>query len=120
MKFIANENIPLPSIKLLREKSYCIFSVSEESAGISDSKVLEIASAQNLILLTFDRDYSELIFMKKEYAVQAAIYLRFKPFYPIETGEILIEFIKQYKDELPGYFWVIERNMVRRRELPGI
>ncbi len=66
MKFLANENFPFPSIKFLRENGYEIISISEESSGIADSEVLQKASAENLIILTFDSDYGELIFKYKK------------------------------------------------------
>ena len=39
MNFLANENIPLKSIKGLRESGYDIASITEECPGISDEKV---------------------------------------------------------------------------------
>ena len=62
MKFLANENFPFPSIKFLREKGFEVISISEELSGVSDEEVLQKASLENLIILTFDRDYGELIF----------------------------------------------------------
>ena len=60
--FLANENFPRPSIIILREKGFSISSVQEEFQGISDEEVIKIAVEKKLIILTFDRDYGELIF----------------------------------------------------------
>ena len=60
--FLANENFPLPGINLLRKQGYTVISIQEESPSISDIEVIEIAIARNLIILTFDKDYGELIF----------------------------------------------------------
>ncbi len=51
--FLANENFPRPSIKLLREKGFEIKSIQEEFPGIPDEIVMDIASEMNLIILTF-------------------------------------------------------------------
>jgi hypothetical protein len=43
MKFLANENYPFPSIKILRANGYDIKSIAEENFGITDAEVIEIA-----------------------------------------------------------------------------
>ncbi len=63
--FLANENIPLKSIKILREKGYDVKAIIEKFPGISDKEVLKIAKNENRIILTFDRDYGKLLFKKK-------------------------------------------------------
>ena len=65
--FLANENFPRPSILLLREQGHTILSIQELYPGWSDREVLQKASSENLVILTFDRDYGELIF---RYALQ--------------------------------------------------
>lgn len=43
MRFLANENFPLPSVRLLREAGHDVVSISEETPGITDSQVLSRA-----------------------------------------------------------------------------
>ena len=62
MKILANENIPLDSILLLKERGYDIKSVAIESFGITDKEVLNLSIEEERIIVTFDRDYGELIF----------------------------------------------------------
>lgn len=62
MRFLANENFPLPSIILLRQGGYDVASMTEDSPGMEDSEVLTRASDEQRIILTFDRDYGELIY----------------------------------------------------------
>ena len=40
MRFLANENFPLPSVRLLRLGGYDVASVTEDSPGIEDTEVL--------------------------------------------------------------------------------
>ena len=56
MRFLANENFPLPSVRLLREAGHDVVSISEETPGITDSQVLSRAVSEQRIILTFDRD----------------------------------------------------------------
>lgn len=60
--FLANENLPKPSVELLRSNGFVVRSIQEEAQSISDAEVVQIAFQENLIILTFDRDYGELIF----------------------------------------------------------
>lgn len=62
MRFLANENFPVPSVRTLRETGIEVKSISENSPGISDKEVIQIAQKEKLIILTFDKDYGELIF----------------------------------------------------------
>jgi predicted nuclease of predicted toxin-antitoxin system len=62
MWFLANENFPLPSVRLLRQAGYDVASVTEDSPGIEDSEVLTRAANEQRVVITFDRDYGELIY----------------------------------------------------------
>jgi len=64
MKLLANENFPLKSILYLRGKNFDIVSIGQEIPGITDEIVIPLANEQDRIILTFDRDYGELIFKK--------------------------------------------------------
>ena len=50
--FLANENIPLKSIKILRKNGYDVKAIIEEFPGVSDEEVLRIAKKENRIILT--------------------------------------------------------------------
>ncbi len=62
MKLLANENFPLRSVSYLREKGFDIKAIGVESPSIKDREVMEIAMREDRLILTFDRDYGELIF----------------------------------------------------------
>lgn len=76
--FLANENIPRPSILFLRNKDYTVLSIQESNQGISDEEVIRIAKDEHLIILTFDRDYGELIFRFGLEQLPAVVYFRYK------------------------------------------
>ncbi|HAJ78724.1 MAG TPA: hypothetical protein DCO75_03050 [Fibrobacteres bacterium] len=62
MQFLADENIPLLSVKLIRSTGIDLTYISEVSPGISDSDVLKLSETQNRILLTFDLDFGGTYF----------------------------------------------------------
>ena len=61
MQFLANEDVPMASIRRLRAAGYDVASIIEDSPGVKDESVLSRAHAEQRIILTFDRDYGELI-----------------------------------------------------------
>ena len=48
------------------ENRHNIISITEESPAIKDNQVLELALIEQRIILTFDRDYGELIYRLKK------------------------------------------------------
>ena len=77
MKLLANENFPKASVLLLWNLGYNITSIGEDNPSISDQSVMEIAINEERIILTFDRDYGELIYKHNYKPPQEVFYLRF-------------------------------------------
>jgi predicted nuclease of predicted toxin-antitoxin system len=113
--FLANENIPKPSITLLRENGFIIESIQEKAAGVSDETVFQIAIHQNLIILTFDRDYGELIFKYAQENPPGVIYFRDKGSDPLFAGKLLLRLINDEKLVFQEAFSVIEEKNIRQR-----
>jgi predicted nuclease of predicted toxin-antitoxin system len=116
MTFLADENFPAPSIIYLRAKNYHIISIGEDYSSISDEEVLEKAVSEKRIILTFDRDYGELIFKYKKDTPPAIVYFRSKGKGADDAGKILDKYIKAGL-VLDGYFTVIQDNAIRQRSL---
>jgi predicted nuclease of predicted toxin-antitoxin system len=113
--FLANENFPRPSTVILRENGFEIKSIQEDFSGIGDPEVIEMASALNLIILTFDSDYGELIFRYAKDNPPAVVFFRDKGNSPEFAALSLISLINTNKLTLSGAFTVIEPNNVRQR-----
>ena len=111
MKFLANENFPFPSINLLREKGLEIFSIAENTSAISDKEILEKASKESLVILTFDRDYGELIFKYMVNNPPSVVYFRFKGANPLSAGEVLIRLINEHRITLTGTLQLLKRKI---------
>ena len=111
MRFLANENFPLPSITFLRHAGYNISSVSEQYPGISDYKVIGKAKVDNLIILTFDKDYGEIIFKHGQENPPAVIFFRFKGENPEMAGQLLIDLIENKNLKVENKFKGISKNL---------
>ena len=118
MEFLANENFPRASIRLLRMGAYKVESVVEKFPGIKDREVLEFAKENNLVILTFDRDYGELIYRFKLVPPAGVIYFRFSPSTPEEPAKMLLNILEKGVAAFSGKFTVFEREEIRQRKLP--
>ena len=117
MNFLANENIPLESVHLLRRAGHRVVSVSEERPGMKDADVLKHAVKDKSIILTFDRDYGELIFRHPKLIPVGLVYFRFDPATPEEPAMMLINVMKQKSINLLKHFTVVEADGIRQRAL---
>ncbi len=63
--FLADENIPVETVGILRQKGVDIISIAEVSPGLSDREILDLASKQGRIIITFDVDFGRLVFREK-------------------------------------------------------
>lgn len=117
MDFLANENFPLSSIKLLRNAGHNVASVIEETPGAKDLDILKRARRENRIILTFDRDYGELIYRHGSFIPGGVVYFRFDPSTSEEAAKILSKTLKEGKVSILGKFTVIERDRMRQRTL---
>lgn len=118
MRLLADENIPLASILALRDLGHDVMSLSENSPGASDERGLALAREQGRILITFDRDYGDLLYRRELASPPGVVYLRFTPRSAIEPAEILSLLFAQIADGIEGHFFVVERDTFRRRPLP--
>jgi len=116
--FLANENFPLVSVRLLRAAGHDVKTVLEElPAGSKDSEVLVVAKEQQRVILTFDRDYGELIYRYRFSTPVGIVYFRFTPSAPEEPAVLLNNIIEKGKRTLEGKFTVVERERIRQRNL---
>jgi predicted nuclease of predicted toxin-antitoxin system len=117
MRFLANENFPYPSIRLIRERGYEVISIGETQGGIADPQVLAFAVAEGLTILTFDRDYGELLFRYRITPPPAVVYFRNKGASPTDAAHLLFALLENPTIQLLGHFTVIDEQNVRQRPL---
>ena len=116
LRLLANENIPLASVRGLLKAGHDVVSVAELAPGISDEEVVRIARQENRIIVTFDRDYGELIFRRRLRAPAGILYLRFQPRGPWEVAAYVSRLIADGID-LEGRFTTADRSRVRQTRL---
>jgi predicted nuclease of predicted toxin-antitoxin system len=116
MRPLANENFPITSVKHLSEAGFDIVSISLLLPGSSDAAVMEMASGENRTIITFDRDYGELIFKQGFRPVAGVIFIRWSDFTPEEPGEYLIGLFSEKRIDFENALTVIDKNSIRQRK----
>ena len=62
MRFLANENVPGPVVRTLRELGHDVLWAKEELAGQADHVLLSRAQSEQRVTVTCDPDFGELAF----------------------------------------------------------
>jgi len=115
MKLLANENFPYASIFYLREKGFDVSSIGIENPSITDAEIMTIAIKEERTILTFDRDYGELIFRLNYKPKSGVVFLRLESYSPIEPGIVIEELIKSSLN-LSNALTVVDQHGVRQRK----
>lgn len=118
LRFLANENLPGDTIRSLRAAGWEVTAIAEERPSLSDDKVLAKARIEGRIVITFDRDYGELLYARGHASPPGVVYLRATPLYPAEAAEWLLEMRRQGVP-FEGFFTIFSSwNHIRQRPLP--
>ena len=116
-RLLANENFPAPSVQLLRDRGHDVASVAEGGGGLSDSEGLARAVTAQRWIITFDRDYGNLIFARGLTAPPAVILFRLRSYRPDAPGWLLAGLIES-GNAFQGYFVLVDEAGFRKRPLP--
>ncbi len=115
MNFVANEGIDQPIVKLLRQEGHAVWYIAEMSPSISDEEVLQLANDQQAILLTFDKDFGELVFRQNQ-AAHGVVLFRLHGFAPQEKAKLVLKIAQEHEQELrpsgtvSGEIWGRDNN----------
>ncbi len=118
-RLLANENFPAPSVRHLRERGYDVAAVAEESESSRDRTVLALGVVEERWILTFDRDYGELIFARGLAAPPAVFLFRMRSYRPDTPGRVLADLLDSAV-EFAGHFVLVDDAGFRKRPLPDV
>lgn len=114
---LANENFPAPSVKHLRDRGYDVSAVAEGKGSPGDPAVLSLGVAEQRWIVTFDRDYGELIFARGFPAPPAVFLFRMRSYRPDAPGRVLADLLDAGAD-FEGHFVLVDDAGHRKRPLP--
>jgi len=110
MKILADENIPIKIIELLEKDN---FNIKRVPKGADDQSIAELAKSENRVLLTFDRDFGNiLLFPPQQYS--GIIFIRIRPPLINTIFSALSNLFKLVKtEEFKGRLFVLSAHSFR-------
>ncbi|MBS3118260.1 DUF5615 family PIN-like protein [Candidatus Woesearchaeota archaeon] len=117
MNFLADENIPSSLTKALRNDGHKVKDLKEESlTGISDKEVIGLARKENLIVLTYDKDF--LHFVQLHPPKIGIVILRFKNQQPQGVTSRFLSFLKSsLSQRIKNSLCILSEEFVEIRKL---
>lgn len=115
MKFLANENVPFSSVTYLKSAGFDIKAIGIDNPSIADKEVIDIAIKEERTILTYDKDYGELIFKHGQKPNSGVIFIRQQPVDPLETAKIIEQLVSTESLALEGKLTVIDANTIRQK-----
>lgn len=116
MKFLANENFPLDSVYYLKNRGFDIIHIGTDFSGIKDEIVIQMAIDEKRTILTFDKDYGELIMKYNHKPTAGVIYFRLQHYSGEDPGKILADLINKFNIDFSAALTVIDENSIRQRK----
>ena len=117
MKFLADENFLFDSISLLTTNGYAVRKAAINFQGKPDNIILQEASIADEIILTFDKDFGELIFKALIRNCPGVVLFRLENYLPATPGEMLLLLLKDRQIDLKNNLTVIDENKIRQRPI---
>jgi len=94
LRLLADENVHSVVVHCLRGKGYDVEWVLQSSPGISDENILAREDIGELVLITYDSDFGELIFHRQAPRPLALIYSRLGRVEPRYIAERIAEVLE--------------------------
>jgi predicted nuclease of predicted toxin-antitoxin system len=116
LRILADENVHAGVIAGLRERGHVVEALAETVPGTADDAILARADIGSWVLLTYDRDFGDLIFNRGMPCPAGIVYSRLerpKPEVLLKRLDVLIE-----AGVILGQFIVIDSDDERSRPLP--
>ena len=115
LSFLADESCDFSVIRALRKVGYSVKAIAEVSPSLPDEAVLELAVAENRLLITEDKDFGEWVFAH-QHAMTGVLLIR----YPVSMRSSMIaavvDLIGGHAPDLDGSFTVLEPGRARIRK----
>ena len=117
MRLLADENFPGDAVRTIRSHGHDLVWIREDAPGISDRAVLSRATTEGRILITFDKDFGELVFRLGLSAPSGVILFRMPPSSRSAIAQTAVTVLESQAD-WAGHFSVVEEDRVRVTPLP--
>ena len=118
MRFLADESCDASVVRALRSAGHDVNAIVETSRGATDRVVLDLALAEERVLVTRDKDFGELVFAAGARS-SGVILLRYPPSVRLDLPRLVCDVVHARQAELLESFVVIAPTGVRLARLPA-
>jgi len=115
LSFLADESCDFSVIRALRQVGYSVKAIAEVSPSLPDEHVLELAVAENRLLITEDKDFGEWVFAH-QHAMTGVLLIRYPASMRSAMVSAVIDLIGGHATDLDGSFTVLEPGRARIRK----
>ena len=117
MRILADENVPGPVVRALREAGRDVLWAKQTMPGARDREVLARAQAEMRLVVTYDKDFGELAVRLGLPAANGVVLVRLGgPSPEIDNARVVSALLG--RDDWAGHFAVVTDDRVRLRRLP--
>ena len=103
MRFLVDENAGVFVARWLHEQGHEVFSIYEQARGIDDDRIIEMAFAENWIIITRDKDFGEKVY-RERYPHRGIVLLRLDDERSANKIIVLQQLLDGYLDRLADSF----------------
>ncbi len=112
MRFLADECCDFAAVQALRALGHDVLAVCEFQNRSVDSELMDLALAENRILLTEDKDFGWLVFAGRLNS-PGVILIRFPASARSSLADAVMRLVDECANQLSGAFVVLQPGMVR-------
>ncbi len=116
-RFLANENAPREAVLAARASGFDVIWLVELQPGAGDEIVLALAQREQRVLITFDKDFGELVFRHGRSGSPGVILFRPRLRSPEVVSAFIVAVLSQ-PIEWSGHFTVAREGSLRVVPLP--
>jgi predicted nuclease of predicted toxin-antitoxin system len=117
VRILADENVASEMVEWLRSAGHDVLWAAESLASRSDGDLLDTAVSQQRVVLTRDRDFGELAYLRGARAAPT-ILMRLHMLHPRNRLRVLQRAWPDIESKIAGHFIVVLPGRLRVRALP--
>ena len=117
MRLCANENLPEDCVLRLRQDGHDVLWIRDTAPGSPDNEVLARAHSENRLLITFDKDFGELVFRRGKAASRGVVLFRLRKLSPDYVARRVTQILDSTCD-WDGNYAVVDEHAIRLRAMP--
>lgn len=117
LSLLADENITAATVQKLRERGHDVLWVLEDAPRSPDEQVLDWAGTSGRILLTFDKDFGDLVYRERVSFEGGIVLFRLSGLKAQAEAEFVADVLGR-REDWQGHFSVVTPQSLRMAPLP--